>query len=238
MKSIRLIAIGRESSSKSSLVSFLRACGGLTFLLLALLLFLALPVLATAASDGAPDPTFNNFKGVQKIPYVYGQADYVDYKRHCHGRFFDLRLLQPSDRQHRELAPNLQYQRHRQAQHLAGTVDTSFNIPIRGEVRTVWLTEQYRAPPGRSSSGANSASPTPERQRPYYNLARLTWTGATFEIRGGYHLPAFLYWRPGQRPGRGGKHHRAAVPPATSWWGGITCSSKRTPPTPTTCSAL
>ena len=97
MKFIRLIAIGRESSSKSSLVSFLRACGRLTFLLLALLLFLDLPVLATAASDGAPDPTFNNFKGVQKIPYIYGQADYVDYKRQCHRRFFDLRLLQPID---------------------------------------------------------------------------------------------------------------------------------------------
>ena len=77
MKSTRLIEIGRESASKPNLLSFLRAWGGLTFLFLSLFLFLSCPVLATAAGDGALDPTFNNFGGVQKIPYIRNQVDYL-----------------------------------------------------------------------------------------------------------------------------------------------------------------
>ena len=77
MKSVQLSEIGRESSSMPNLVSFFRACGRLTSLLSALFLFLALPVLATAASDGSLDPTFNKFTGVSKLPLIYGQADWT-----------------------------------------------------------------------------------------------------------------------------------------------------------------
>ena len=175
MKSIRLIAIGRESSSKSSLVSFLRACGGLTFLLLALFLFLAHPVLATAASDGAPDPTFNNFKGVQKIPYVYGQVDYVDTSGNATGvslvyGFFN----QVTDNTG---SSPLIYNINAIAKlnNSNGTVDTSLNLPITGEVRTVW--QMNNTDPNAPIIIGGQFSVAGSDNIPYYNLARLYWTG-------------------------------------------------------------
>lgn len=143
---------------------------------LGLLLSLLSPV---AAGDGALDPTFPNFGGVQKIPYIRNQADYVT-STGSGGTTTGVSLICGYFTSINDASGNHPISGIAKLLDTAGTVDTTFNIPIVGEVRNVFLTDptSLTAP---ILIGGNF-SVTGSDNIPYYNLARLTWTGAAFAV--------------------------------------------------------
>jgi len=135
-----------------------------------------------AAGDGALDPTFNNFgAGVQKIPYVYGQADYLSTSGSANGiSLIYGYFTQVTDN---TVNPHQTYDINAIAKlnNFAGTVDTTFNIPITGEVRTVYLTNNTSTTAPIIIGGQFSATDI-ANTKTYYNLARLYWTGTKYDV--------------------------------------------------------
>ncbi|MBU4232935.1 MAG: delta-60 repeat domain-containing protein [Proteobacteria bacterium] len=134
-----------------------RRCDGLMALLLTLGLLLAL-VCPALAADGALDPAFDPGEGVQHLPGMRGRINYDDGTNRflIWGYFTSINGV-PRGSLARFNAD--------------GSLDTGFNPPIKGEVRTVYLMSNGKIlVGGRISVGSSS---------PYhYNLARLTSDGA------------------------------------------------------------
>ncbi len=127
------------------------------------------------AGDGALDPTFNPGVGVQKIPIIRGQADYLDSTT---GNANGISLIfgyftSVTD-------PVTTYTRSSIARLLdtSGTVDPNFNnstnslIPIVGEVRGAFLWNPKNPTSQIIIWGQFSLT---SGLTTYYNLARLTW---------------------------------------------------------------
>ena len=77
MKPKRLIDGGVvEGASKPNPMRLPRTCCRLTLALWAICLVMIL-VMPANAGDGALDPAFSKFTGVNKNPYLYGKADWT-----------------------------------------------------------------------------------------------------------------------------------------------------------------
>lgn len=166
--------------TKTHLSGLRRARLGLA-LLLALGLLLAF-LGPAGAGDGALDPTFNNFgAGVQKIPYVYGQADYLSTSGSATGTSLIYGYFtQVTDN---TVNPHQTYNINAIAKlnNFAGTVDTSLNLPIVGEVRSVWLTNNTSTTAPIIIGGQFTVTDL-ANTKTYYNLARLYWTGSKYDV--------------------------------------------------------
>jgi uncharacterized delta-60 repeat protein len=134
--------------------------------------FLVLLLLATLASasptpvwaaDGALDPSFNPGAGVKQIPLTQDRINYSDgTNRYLVYGFFTSMTGQPCNSLARFSS--------------TGVLDTTFNPPINGEVRSVVLYKDSSDPnygkilvAGRFSAGTGGGT--------YYNLARFTSSG-------------------------------------------------------------
>jgi uncharacterized delta-60 repeat protein len=142
-------------------------------LLLALALFLVLPGSA-AAGDGALDLTFNP-GAVQKIPVIRGAADYLNGNGSASGTC----LIYGYFTSITDSASQI-YNRNSIARINAnGTLDASFNIPVDGEVRTLFLVDSQSLTSDIIIGGHFSLE---YDSTTYYNLARLTWSGSAYEV--------------------------------------------------------
>ncbi len=128
------------------------------------------------AGDGALDLSFNPGVGVQKIPIIRGQAEYLNSGGTA---TTGVSLIFGYFTSINDSAGPHNISSIAKLNDTSGTVDTSFNIPIVGDVRSALLLN-----PSSSTSpiiiGGNfsltSGSTT------YYNLARLSWTGSAYAV--------------------------------------------------------
>ena len=106
MKSYQSLGVGPAALSPKSpySVSLLLSWCRPLLLLVAFCLSMAV-VMPAWAGDGSLDPTFSNLgAGVQKIPIIQGQIDYLNaYWHHDNRRFSGLRLFHLHNRQRRDL---------------------------------------------------------------------------------------------------------------------------------------
>ena len=166
--------------AKTHLPGLRRTWRLLTVCLAALGLLLAF-LSPAAAGDGAPDPTFNNFGGVQKIPYVYGQADYVSPTGSATGASLIFGFFNQVTDNTVNPAKTYNINAIAKLNNFAGTVDTNLNLPIVGEVRSVWLTDNTSTTAPIIIGGQFSVTDL-AGTKTYYNLARLYWTGSKYDV--------------------------------------------------------
>lgn len=134
---------------------------------LGLLLLVALAAAAPTsvwAADGALDPSFNPGTGVKQIPLTRDRINYTDGT----GRYLIYGFFTSMNGQACNSLARFSS---------TGVLDTTFNPPIIGEVRSVVLYKDSADPnygkilvAGRFSAGTGGGT--------YYNLARLTSSGA------------------------------------------------------------
>ncbi|MCX5891281.1 MAG: delta-60 repeat domain-containing protein [Deltaproteobacteria bacterium] len=165
--------------AKTHLPGLRRTWRLLTVCLAALGLLLAF-LSPAAAGDGALDPTFNNFKGVQKLPILRNQADYVTDNTPS-GTTTGVSLICgyfTSITDSSGTYPNISGIA--KLLDTAGTVDTTFHIPIVGEVRTILLSDNISTTSPILIGGNFSVAGSDNI--PYYNLARLTNSGSGYAV--------------------------------------------------------
>jgi uncharacterized delta-60 repeat protein len=134
------------------------------FLVLFLLVTLAAVSLTPVwAAEGALDPSFNPGTGVRQIPFTRNRINYTDGT----GRYLIYGFFTSMNGQSCNSLARFSS---------TGVLDTSFNTPINGEVRSVVLYKDDADPnygkilvAGRFSAGTGGGT--------YYNLARFTSSG-------------------------------------------------------------
>jgi uncharacterized delta-60 repeat protein len=136
-----------------------RYCPPGLILVLLLSLLLALAWLSPAgATDGALDPSFDPGAGVTQIPIIRGKVDYTDGTNRwlIYGYFTSMKG------QARNSIARFNGN---------GTLDSTFNPPVNGEVRTVALVNNDKILIGGKFTAGGYPNPA------YYNLARLNDDG-------------------------------------------------------------
>jgi uncharacterized delta-60 repeat protein len=160
-----LTSFGLRQSSQPKLFTLGGFWGRMIVILGALSLTLML--LAPAwAGDGTLDPSFSNPK-VEKIPIVRGKVDYQDSNGNANGNSLIFGYFTSITGSNGTFAINS----------IAflpsgGGVDANFNIPVNGQIRTVFLTNPKSATSNIVLGGSFSLT---SGNTTYYNLARLTW---------------------------------------------------------------
>ena len=136
---------------------------------------LALVALTPAgAEDGALDPSFNPGVGVQKIPIIRGETYWT-----TGGVANGISLIFGYFTSVTDSAGTHNVSSIAKLNDTSGTVDTSFSIPVVGEVRGgMLLNPSSSTSPiiiwGQFSLTSDSTT--------YYNLARLSWTGPAYAV--------------------------------------------------------
>jgi uncharacterized delta-60 repeat protein len=130
---------------------------------------------AALAADGALDPNFNFGVGVQKIPIIRGQVDYQDSNGNFNGNSlifgYFTSLTSGGNTYNLNSIAKLTDS--------SGTVDTTLNIPVNGEIRNVFLSNP-KSPTSDIILGGNFS--VTSGGTTYYNLARLTWNGMAYAV--------------------------------------------------------
>jgi uncharacterized delta-60 repeat protein len=128
------------------------------------------------AGDGGLDPTFSNLgAGVQKIPIVRGKADYQDSSGNANG----ISLIFGYFTSITDGNGTYSINSIAKLNDTSGTVDTTFNIPVNGEIRTVFLTAPKTPNCDIIIGGSFSVT---SNGTTYYNLARLTYNSSTYVL--------------------------------------------------------
>ena len=177
MKSYQSLGVGPAAPSPKSPhpVGLPLSCRRPLLLLVAFCLSLAF-LMPAWAGDGALDPTFSNLgAGVQKIPIVRGKVDYQDSSGNANG----ISLIFGYFTSITDGNGTYSINSIAKLNDTSGTVDTTFNIPVNGEIRTAFLTAPKTANCDIIIGGSFSVTSSGTT---YYNLARLTYSNSAYVL--------------------------------------------------------